>query len=333
MSDQHRQTFNVASARADTIVFGNAATINPRSEPTRRQEPATIGVITALPEEFAAMSIYVDNPGRETVDGDRAHYLTGTVPSLDPRQPHRVVLSLLGGTGNDSAAEGCANLARSFASVDQVIMAGIAAGVPHPHRRERDVRLGDIVVGTWGIIDFDHVVETARGTELRQPFPRPSPTLTRAAEMLQALEHFGSRPWLDLISSGITREPAFAPPPSAGDQARVHYGFIGSSDRSVRNARLRDQLAAQHDLHALEMEGKGIGNAGFANGLEWLVVRGISDHADEVIDRAWRPYAALVAAAYVRSLLQECPTVTPRGGHTRASRRRHSGSQPGPDQP
>jgi hypothetical protein len=89
----------------------------------------------------------------------------------------------------------------------------------------------------------------------------------------------------------------------------VHYGRIGSGDRSLRNASKRDEIAAAHDVLAIEMEGKGVGNAGFSAGVEWFVIRGVSDYGDGHVSRRWRKYASLAAAAYTRALLAECPPV------------------------
>jgi nucleoside phosphorylase len=176
---------------------------------------------------------------------------------------------------------------------------------------------------------------------LRQPFPRPSRLLAQHAQWLAAQELSGTRPWEQWIVRGQSGLPAFARPPDDTDVLyltddaehpvphpdpaesghrpgwpKVHHGFIGSADRSLRNARIRDTLAAKYDLRAFEMEGKGVGDAAFANGLEWLVVRGVSDYGDSHTNTRWRKYASLVAAAYTRALLAECPPVGPRGGHT-----------------
>src|ERR1700761_1435406 len=89
-------------------------------------QPA-FGIITALPEEFAAVRAMIDEPERTNTTGDRADYVLSRMPSLDPALPHSVVLTILGESGNDPAAGGCANLLRSFWSVRCVLMAGIAA--------------------------------------------------------------------------------------------------------------------------------------------------------------------------------------------------------------
>ncbi|WP_377747908.1 5'-methylthioadenosine/S-adenosylhomocysteine nucleosidase family protein [Couchioplanes azureus] len=304
------------------MAFGNH---NRLSLPAASAESAghaqpVFGIVTALPEEFAAASVLLDDArSPSTIAGDRAQYVLGTMPSRDEQRPHEVVLTL-GDTGNTAAAESCANLIRSFPSVDTVIMCGIACGVPVPDRPERHVKLGDIAVATWGIADYDHVIERDDGRQPRQPFPLPSPLLVRLARYLEAVEIRGDRPWEPHIDRALTAIPAFArPDPSPAGRPQARHGVIGSADRSLRSARVRDELAAAHQLIAMEMEGKGIGSAGFAGGLEWFVVRGISDYGDADTTRLWRGYASVVAAAYVRALLAECQPLTPRGGHPQAT--------------
>lgn len=306
----------------------------------------TFAIVTALPEEFAAVCLLLDDrSGKKSVPNDRGNYIFGTMPGLDPASPHRIVLTLLGDTGNDAAANACAHLARSFASVAQVLMVGIAAGVPDPGRPERHVRLGDIVVSTWGIVDYDHVTDKPDEPVLRQPFPRPSRLLAEQANWLASEEFRGNRPWEEWLARGESELPDFARPPAETDLLylsdaaehcsahpdpsesghrpnvpKVHYGFIGSADRALRNAATRDEQAAKHNLRAFEMEGKGVGNAGFASGLEWIVIRGVSDYGDSRTSTRWRNYASLAAAAYARALLAVCPPVAPRGGHTTGPR-------------
>jgi nucleoside phosphorylase len=320
----HGQTFNInGPVSGGNVVFGNGNHLSlpaASADDVARAQPV-FGIVTALPEEFAAASVLLDDArSPSTVGGDRAQYVLGTMPSRDERRPHEVVLTLLGETGNTAAAESCANLIRSFPSVDNVIMCGIACGVPAPYRPERHMRLGDIAVATWGIADYDHVVERDDGRQPRQPFPLPSPLLVRLARYLEAVEIRGDRPWEPHIDRALRAIPAFARPgPSPAGRPRVRHGVIGSADRSLRSARVRDEVAATQQLIAIEMEGKGIGSAGFAGGLEWFVVRGISDYGDADTTRLWRGYASVVAAAYVRALLAECQPLTPRGGHPQAT--------------
>ena len=277
------------------------------------------------------MRSFIDDPRPATADGDRADYLIGTMPSAGQRRAHTVVLTMLGETGNDAAVSACTNLLRSYRSVRCLLMVGIAAGIPDPGRPERHVRLGDIVVAR-GIAEYDCVREKDDGQVPRRVFPPPSPLLARRARLLQASEMTGDRPWEDLLAAQVLLYPGFARPPESADvmyssqvpgsqvphpdlalsghrpgQPKVHNGLIASGDRSLRSARKRDEIAACHDVLAIEMEGKGIGNTGFYEGVEWFAVRGISDYGDRHVTPTWRRYASMAAAAYVRALLEAEP--------------------------
>jgi WD40 repeat protein len=145
----------------------------------------------------------------------------------------------------------------------------------------------------------------------------------------------GWRPWEEVIASAVKLLPEYGRPPEStdvlyacdetGEQIphppvtlsghrpgwpKVHCGKIASGDRSLRNARRRDEIAnSTPDVLAIEMEGKGIGSTGFSEGVEWLVIRGISDYGDTHANRTWRNYASLAAAAYTHALLAECPPI------------------------
>lgn len=302
-----------------------------------RVMPPAFGILTALPEEFAAMRSFIDAPRRASVEGDWADYVLGTMPGAECGRAHVVALTLLGETGNDAAASAAANLLRSYPSVRCLLMAGIAAGIPDPGRPERHVRLGDIVVAQ-GIAEYDSVRDLDDGPVFRRTFPPPSPLLQRRTRILQAGEMTGDRPWEDLLAAQTRRFPRFGRPPASSDvlhsadgsgpvphpdmalsghrpgQPKVHHGLIASGERSLRSARKRDEIAAFCDVLAIEMEGKGIGNTGFYEGAEWFTVRGISDYGDRHVTTAWRGYASMAAAAYVRALLAVTPAAARSGG-------------------
>ncbi|MCT2587039.1 5'-methylthioadenosine/S-adenosylhomocysteine nucleosidase family protein [Actinophytocola gossypii] len=315
----------------------------PRQRSSESPDGPTIGLVTAIPEEFAAMRALIEEQTEFYVPRDPASYVVGSVPSRESERSHPVALTLLGQTATDAAAAGCAHLLRSFPSVVVVVMVGIAAGVPNPRQPERHVRLGDIVVATQGIVDYGHVRSAANGDQQRRQFPQPSARLGRCADLLKADELGGLRPWERWLDSG--RPPNLArygrPPndilrdragnqlqhprrdrsghPKGGSMPKVHYGSIGSADISVRDAAARDDLAERYGFLALEMEGAGIGRSSFLSGSEWFVVRGVSDYGDGHRDDAWRRYASLTAAAYVRSLLAKCQPLESTFGHGHAA--------------
>lgn len=303
--------------------------VSPRDRTTVTSRSPTVGIVTAIPEEFAAMRALLDDTTESRVAHDPARYVLGTLPSSEEGQTHSVALTLLAATATNAAATGCANLVRSFPSTKVIVMVGIAAGVPDPAHPERHVRLGDIVVATR-VVDFDHVRSIDGAAVQRRELSLPSPRLTHCADLLRTDELSGYRAWeqwLDLSrrselaeyarphentdvlhdSAGNTlRHPRRTSSGHVKDRPKVHRGLIGSSNRSFRDAAVRDELAARHGVIALEMEGAGIGSSSFLNGREWFVIRGVSDYGDRHRSGLWRPYASLVAAAYTRALFARC---------------------------
>ncbi|KAL5095273.1 hypothetical protein Trisim1_000049 [Trichoderma cf. simile WF8] len=86
------------------------------------------------------------------------------------------------------------------------------------------------------------------------------------------------------------------------DDPMIHYGLIASSNQLMRNADIRDKLAAERDILCFETEA-----AGLMNHFPCLVIRGICDYADTHSNVEWRGYAAMAAAAYAKDLLYRIP--------------------------
>lgn len=82
------------------------------------------------------------------------------------------------------------------------------------------------------------------------------------------------------------------------DNPAVHYGLIASANQLMKNAFLRDKLAAERDVLCFEMEASGL-----MNHFPCLVIRGICDYSDSHKNNDWQGYAAMVAAAYAKDLL------------------------------
>ncbi|PGH05933.1 hypothetical protein GX51_02714 [Blastomyces parvus] len=82
------------------------------------------------------------------------------------------------------------------------------------------------------------------------------------------------------------------------DNPAIHYGLIASGNQLMKDATIRDKLAAEKDVLCFEMEA-----AGLMNHFPCLVIRGICDYSDSHKNDEWQPFAAMVAAAYARDLL------------------------------
>ncbi|KAK4444779.1 hypothetical protein QBC34DRAFT_384994 [Podospora aff. communis PSN243] len=88
-----------------------------------------------------------------------------------------------------------------------------------------------------------------------------------------------------------------------GSGAKVHYGLIASGNRVIKDAVFRDELKGflkpVGKVLSIEMEA-----AGLMDNFPCLVIRGICDYADSHKNKTWQPYAAAVAAAFAKDLLQ-----------------------------
>jgi nucleoside phosphorylase len=291
----------------------------------------TIGIMAALSIEGAAMRTLMARPQTVRMRDDPNEYRLGHLDSAAPGRPHHVVLVTLPGDDTRNAAATCTDMLRSFPHIRAVIMMGIAGGVPDPRDPQRHVRLGDVVVALDGIVDYGHIRQGPEGAQQRRPVGGISMDLKRVAQRIHQDQILGKTlDWPRLLTPPEDYPMAvFARPPDARDQLhrgrrliphpdrslsghppglpKVHFGPVGSADVLLRSAETRDQLAAQHRVLAFEMETAGVA-AGVANrGVNWFVVRGITDYCDEYKNDDWHQYGSLVAAGGVRGLLAQCP--------------------------
>ena len=82
------------------------------------------------------------------------------------------------------------------------------------------------------------------------------------------------------------------------DYPVIHYGPIASANALMKDAHMRDALAAENNILCFEMEA-----AGLMNHFPCLVIRGICDYSDTHKNDEWQGFAAMAAAAYATELL------------------------------
>lgn len=82
------------------------------------------------------------------------------------------------------------------------------------------------------------------------------------------------------------------------DDPAIFYGLVASANSLMKDARIRDKLAADKGVLCFEMEA-----AGLMNHFPCLVIRGICDYSDSHKNKIWQGYAAMTAAAYAKALL------------------------------
>lgn len=296
-------------------------------------EDYTIGWICALQEEYEAACRMLDDEfeGPEAGEvNDNNTYVFGRIGG------HNVVIGCLpdGRYGTSSAATVAKDMVRSFVSLRFALMVGIGGGAP---TRERDIRLGDVVVSIpqgqlGGVVQYDFGKRLSNKFERTGQLNAPPAALLgvipeirrrhndprkpdRVAEHLKLMDDMPSyqRPAQDRLyradhehQGGQNCENCGAdglekrPKRESSREVTVHYGTIASANTVMKNARDRDQYAKDPELKVLcfEMEAGGL-----MNNFPCLVIRGVCDYSDSHKNDEWHSYAALTAAAYARELL------------------------------
>jgi nucleoside phosphorylase len=140
----------------------------------------------------------------------------------------------------------------------------------------------------------------AKNARLRKKYMRPNADTDRL--YLPSVLHPENED--DDATCAVTcpNEPSKLQPRSSrtedDDVPAIHYGLIASSNQLIKDAIIRDALAADKGILCFEME-----SAGLMNHFPCLVVRGICDYSDTHKNKKWQGYAAMAAAAYTKDLL------------------------------
>lgn len=295
-----------------------------------------LGILTALPVEMEAVVSLLDDVDRDVTrpGGVLNDYTHGTLPSRDGGKHEIVVVRT--GAGNSIAATHTERLFSEF-DLDEVIMVGIAGGIPRTAPKQEDIRLGDIVVsGRAGVIQYDHVKHRVKGPQAaHQPMP-PSRALTSMAEsiigseaelaaynsMLAGVAQKGGPFQRPSERSDILYEDGARKKPLAirrmKDERRKRHasiafeGAVGSANKVVKSQKERERVRAKYGVMAVEMEGAGVAEAAMANGKGFFVVRGICDYANDWKNDNWHHYAAMAAAVFAVHLIRNMPLSTPK---------------------
>ncbi|KAL4803194.1 purine and uridine phosphorylase [Aspergillus unguis] len=300
----------------------------------------TIGWVCAIDVEFeAALRMLDENFGQPKYlpEGESNAYCLGRIDD------HFVVVTLLAECGTIEAASSLADMARTFASsLRFALMVGVAGGIPLPP--DRDVRLGDIVIGhpvgsLPGTVHYGRGKETNEGYQRTGTLNKPPGMLTATARMIksdigprkhQYMVHFDKALEGDEEAREQYRRPQqdrlfraeYVHPSGERDCAKcapeeevvVRGARTSTRPRihlgTVVSGNMVVKNAALRDEIGRTIEGAlcvEMSAAGLMQKLPCFVVRGICDYADSHKNNAWEPYAALVAASFAKELILRLP--------------------------
>jgi len=298
-------------------------------------EDYTVGWVCALPLELTSAIAMLDEFHEPLLraPGDENTYVLGRVGKHNVAMGSLPI----GEMGNNSAAQVAVHMLRTFSAIKVGLMVGIAGGVPSSQHDIRlgDVVVSKPSDQNGGVFQYDLGKNLPDGFKIIGFLNAPPRVLRSAISTVVALDEIpGHTDRLEEYINPVenTRLPArFGRPnlqpdelfdpnnthvqnkPTCSDCDRlrlvsrairhshapvVHYGIVASGNQVIKNAVVRDEIAAKTPVLCFEMEA-----AGLMNTFPCVVIRGICDYADSHKNKAWQPYAAAAAAAYAKVLL------------------------------
>jgi nucleoside phosphorylase len=247
--------------------------------------------------------------------------------------------------GTASAAALASRIKTLFPSLRFGLLVGVAAGLPnHSRNPPIDIRLGDVLVSlptatSNGVVAYDLGRETE--DDAYEPLlsgcwlSRTNDAVRSAIGRIKGRAPDNSNPFLpyydkimhenhtsgDFIDPGQDRDhlyqvvdngveqveqPVEREQRPSSERTRVWYGAIGSGDKVLKNSQKRNELRDRYNIIGLEMEAAGIMNI-----IPVGVIRGVCDYGDKHKNKEWQPYAAAMAAAYAKGVLNMIPPKAP----------------------
>ena len=201
----------------------------------------TIGIIGAMEEEVAVLKQEMNI--EETVDYASMRFCKGTLCGKN-------VVIVRSGIGKGNAAI-CAQVLVDRFNVDILINTGIAGSL------DAAIDIGDMVIST------DLVEHDMDATIFGDPL--------------------GQVPRMDTFSfpaaAGLI-EKAVAANEEANPDIKTFTGRIVSGDQFVSSAEVKEKLVKNFGGKCTEMEGAAIAHAAYLNKISWVIIRAISDKAD-----------------------------------------------------
>jgi nucleoside phosphorylase len=308
----------------------------------------TVGWICALPIEIAAAKGMMDeehgDPQTPPQQADQNTYLLGRIGKC------KVVVACLptDRIGSSSAAAVAKDMLHTFPNIRIGLLVGIGAGIPYYDSDDsndvRDIRLGDVVIGTdkksSGVIAYDFGKILGDGSfETAYALDRPPKALRTALSLLQAEHLMRESKILDYIEKMWKRYPfmernGYRHPGEKEDRLfPAEYPHqTGPSctqcdlSQQISRKSSKDRSGTDPVIHyGVIATGSSVVKyapkreevrkkhnaiclemeaAGLMNNFPCIVIRGISSYADSHKNDQWQRYAAATAAAYAKELLK-----------------------------
>ncbi|HIW21259.1 MAG TPA: 5'-methylthioadenosine/adenosylhomocysteine nucleosidase [Candidatus Dorea intestinavium] len=218
-----------------------------------------IGIIGAMEEEVKMLKDEMELS--ETIEKASLVFHKGKIAGKD-------IIVVKSGIGKVNAAL-CAQILIDLFSVDMLINTGIAGSL------NAKIDIGDVVISTDAIHhDMDATV-----------FGDPKGQVPR----LDTLS-FPANAKLRLLAKEVNEE--------VNGDIKTFMGRIASGDQFVSSSKEKEEIVKEFDPLCVEMEGAAIAQVAYLNQIPYIIIRAISDKAD---DSATMDYPEFEAKAIARS--------------------------------
>ena len=220
-----------------------------------------LGIIGAMEVEVKELREMMENPQAQTVAG--MTFYQGTIKGKD-------VVVVRSGIGKVNAGI-CSQILVDRYQVEGIINTGIAGSL------RNEINIGDIVLATVAV---QHDVDaTGFGYPLGE-IPQMGIKEFPADEKLRALAEECSK--------------------KANPDIQVFCGRVASGDQFISNKEKKNWIQDNFDAYCTEMEGAAIAQAAYLNNIPYLVVRAISDKADDSANMDYSEFEAKAVKNSVR---------------------------------
>lgn len=248
-----------------------------------------IGVVTILSEELRSVIDELDLQRHKEPGG--LYFYRGSHTTSESTV--RIVATQSQSQGQRSAMAALENMRRYYAP-RLWAMVGVGGGLDTEH-----ARIGNVIVST-DIVYYENRKINPRGDIRRRGEHRQAP-----APIVHAVNAF-------FTDNGTPARVRGQLPTHASEEFEVYPGVIGSGEAVIADAdsEIRRYLKDYHEkVLAVDMEAGGLSQYWQENSVHggenpgWIVVRGVSDNADEEKGHGYHELAARNAAHILRQLL------------------------------
>ena len=220
-----------------------------------------LGIIGAMDEEVAMIKAQLTDVQVET---------RAAMDFYKGKLEGKEVVVVRSGIGKVNAAM-CTQILADIYGVTGVVNTGIAGSL------KAEIDIGDIVLSSDAV---QHDMDATGFGYPKGQIPQMKEFSFQADECLRKIAH------------DVCEE--------VNPEIRVFEGRIASGDQFVCDQGVKDNIVKEFSAYAVEMEGAAIGQAAALNGIPFLIIRAISDKADNSANMDYPAFEKLAIEHSVR---------------------------------